>query len=548
MRKFFGKAIVLVTLCVSQVLAFDVSPTQTKTIPSTTRAVSSNKLLSSFISPGLLKNNVEMLAVTEDGQRLSSMRGNLSEPLSGNIEEAARNYVLENSHLFNLPVSRNSDFLKVVRNEESNGIFHVSFGWRIDGVRVQNALIEIHVGRDNVVQLVNGSFPTIKKIVNNVVITAAEAIEAAGNAAALKTLRGKPKAELVVVPDESGKAQMVYIVQIPASDPMGDWELLIDAETRKEISRLNQMRFADGEASGLGSVYVNHPSAGPVQSVKLYYLTTHTLKGTYADVTNEDTSTGVSETHQHIYDPNDTHFDEANVYFYITNVHDYFLRLGFNRLEKPITAIVHYGTNYDNAGYSIWDEALIFGDGGTKFFDLSKEETVTYHEYGHAHLAEIVSCQYSGESGAMDEGQADYFACSLSGDPKIGEYICGKSGKPWLRNLTDKLHYPEDIKSEVHADGQIWGATLWDLRGALGAQVADQLIENSFSYLKNGGPTFIDGYNAIMTADENTFAGAHAQAIIKVFQNRGIEKASVEGVFDSSDLKMMATFDRVHND
>ncbi|MBF0407502.1 MAG: M36 family metallopeptidase [Candidatus Riflebacteria bacterium] len=548
----FAAFIAFAALCASPVFSFDVSPTQSKAVVSKKKqVVSSKKLLSEIVSDDSLRSNIEMLVLTDGGERLSSLRGNLSEPFSGNMETAARDYVLNNSKLFNLPASTlnsGNDFLKTVRNEQINGVSHISFAWNIDGVNVYNALIEIHIGKNGVVQLANGSFPTIKEVANSVSISSTEALEAAKSAASLKTLRGKARSELTLF-CESEKARWAYVVKIPASDPLGDWEILIDAETRHEISRLNQMRFAfrEGlEAEGVGSVYVNHPSAGPVENVKLYHLTSNTLKGEYANVVNEDTPSGISETHEHIYDPNDTHFDEANVYFYISNIHDYFWSLGFRRMEFPMTAIVHYGTNYDNAGFSMWEEALIFGDGAVKFFDLAKEETVTYHEYGHAHLAEIVSLNYSAESGAMDEGQADYFACSLSNDPKLGEYVCGKSGKPWLRNLTDKLHYPEDIKNEVHQDGKIWGATLWDLRISLGAKITDQLVENSLYYLKNGGPTFIDGYNSIMEADRETFGGAHSDTITKIFNNRGILKAHAEEVFTPSDLKTMATFNLLY--
>ena len=46
---------------------------------------------------------------------------------------------------------------------------------------------------------------------------------------------------------------------------------------------------------------------------------------------------------------------------------------------------------------------------------------------------------------------------------------------------------PEDLRGEVHADGRIWSRALWDLRGELGARVADTVVlEGQFGF---GGGT-----------------------------------------------------------
>ena len=40
---------------------------------------------------------------------------------------------------------------------------------------------------------------------------------------------------------------------------------------------------------------------------------------------------------------------------------------------------------------------------------------------------------------------------------------------PCLRRLDGTKHYPEAIVGEVHDDGEIWSAALWQIRGAIGA-------------------------------------------------------------------------------
>ena len=42
--------------------------------------------------------------------------------------------------------------------------------------------------------------------------------------------------------------------------------------------------------------------------------------------------------------------------------------------------------------------------------------------------------------------------------------------------LDSNKKYPRDLHGEVHDDGEIWSACLWELRTALGGPAADKLI------------------------------------------------------------------------
>jgi PKD repeat protein len=73
---------------------------------------------------------------------------------------------------------------------------------------------------------------------------------------------------------------------------------------------------------------------------------------------------------------------------------------------------------------------------------------------------------------------------------------------------------------EVHADGEIWGETLWDIRRALGSQTAEQLITQGME-LSPADPSFLDERNAILLADAID-GGAHQAALWQVFARRGM--------------------------
>ena len=52
----------------------------------------------------------------------------------------------------------------------------------------------------------------------------------------------------------------------------------------------------------------------------------------------------------------------------------------------------------------------------------------------------------------------------------------------------------------MHADGEIWGETLWDLREALGSKLAESLVTRAME-LSPANPSFLDMRNSILQAD-----------------------------------------------
>jgi len=92
---------------------------------------------------------------------------------------------------------------------------------------------------------------------------------------------------------------------------------------------------------------------------------------------------------------------------------------------------------------------------------------------------------------------------------------------PSLRRLDSNKKYPKDLDGEVHDDGEIWSACLWELRAALGRKPAEKLvIAHHFLLSRDAG--FEDGANALITADKNLNKGENESTIRDVFVRRGI--------------------------
>jgi hypothetical protein len=74
---------------------------------------------------------------------------------------------------------------------------------------------------------------------------------------------------------------------------------------------------------------------------------------------------------------------------------------------------------------------------------------------------------------------------------------------------------------EVHADGEIWGEALWDLRGALGSKLTESLVTRAME-LSPANPSFLDMRNSILQADQVVNHGQANGKIWKVFAARGM--------------------------
>ncbi|XVV14600.1 M36 family metallopeptidase [Actinoplanes sp. CA-131856] len=83
---------------------------------------------------------------------------------------------------------------------------------------------------------------------------------------------------------------------------------------------------------------------------------------------------------------------------------------------------------------------------------------------------------------------------------------------------------------EVHADGEIWAQTLWDLRTAIGSKTSQSIVTRAME-LSPSNPSFLDMRNSILAADLVVNKGKNAKTIWKVFAKRGMGyfAAAVDG-------------------
>jgi hypothetical protein len=282
----------------------------------------------------------------------------------------------------------------------------------------------------------------------------------------------------------------------------------------------------------------------------------------------------------------------TNLFFQHNRIHDEYYALGFTETAgnfqldngskggsggDPIRGLVQAGaasggsptyTGRDNAymltlddgippwsGMFLWEPIDDAFEG--PYRDGSFDMSVIQHEYTHGLSTRYVaggSALGSHQAGSMGEGWSDWYALNhgfkagLLTQPIVGDYVTGnptRGIRNWNydQNPTTFGDIGYDLTGpEVHADGEIWTATLWDLRKALvarygaakGADVAARLVTDGMP-LTAPDPSFLDARDGILAADLDRYHGENTDLIWSVFAKRGAGASAHSDTGDDTD-------------
>jgi len=221
--------------------------------------------------------------------------------------------------------------------------------------------------------------------------------------------------------------------------------------------------------------------------------------------------------------------------------------------------------------------ALVEAVGGRYRANASHNAGIVYHEYGHhitRHTADFranalrTPRQQDNRKTAMDEGTCDYWAAAMLDTPHI--WILHRrhdNQEIHVRSLTSSksmADFDAGPQADVHANGTIWGAALWDLCTQLsatepdGARRSDLLVLKALLLMGKVAPrcqeasvhdiclarkNFEVGLSALLLADEVLHDGKHHGILREIFGQRGIWPAQRfrQGGHDELFLEMMAS-------
>ncbi|TCC20796.1 M36 family metallopeptidase [Kribbella speibonae] len=210
------------------------------------------------------------------------------------------------------------------------------------------------------------------------------------------------------------------------------------------------------------------------------------------------------------------------------------------------------------------------GDKSTVATSSSNAADILYHEYTHGLSNRLVvdatgnSTLNSIQAGSMGEAWSDFYALdylvshglekdtTAPGEVLEGKYVTGGGTiRTQANDCRVKAVSPNCVAldgskggytygdfptiggtPEVHASGEVWAQTLWDLRERFGRSYAVSIITRAMELSPND-PTMLDMRNAIVQADLVASGGKNADVIWTVFANRGM--GWYAGVVDGGD-------------
>jgi hypothetical protein len=96
--------------------------------------------------------------------------------------------------------------------------------------------------------------------------------------------------------------------------------------------------------------------------------------------------------------------------------------------------------------------------------DGDLDSDIVFHEYGHGLTWRMINHMDGPLSGAIGEGMSDVLAEIMNGDPVIGEYAAGDPAGIRTHSYEGyNRTYGQVTGSEVHLDGEVYGAIGWEL-------------------------------------------------------------------------------------
>ena len=497
--------------------------------------------------------------------------GRLSRPFLGSAREAALHFLSERANLFlsdPLPAGAFTDPrsspLRVTRVTRRGQVDHVTLLQFHGALPVLRGGYTVSMRRRpgpggrsllEIVSAVGRCFPGIPETFETTpAVSRKEALETALEEVAPGVEPTEPPSEGLVIYPLDGSYSLAWQVDFRTSEPLGRWRVFVDAlrgailekqnlimhgDVSGDVWRSNPVRdatlttfpFRDAYVTRGGVTVVTDEGGNYDDGGETSVITS--LSGPFVEILNEDVPEAVYNGPPDVlwsYPVMDTHFDEINVFYHVNRFHAYLRStLGFSGADIQLPAMVHYGDFFGNAFYD--GTGIYFGDGDGFFTGNFAQDDVICHEYSHFMFDRAITMGYGfNEVGAMNEGGADYFACTFTDDSVNGEAfdLVGDIARDLdNKGFSPPRIYPDFLIAngfEPHYGGEVWGGALWDLRKALGASVADIIAWEGLFYLPPD-PLFIDGRDGIVQADLDLFQGIHVRTVEQLMFERGIGPA-----------------------
>jgi Zn-dependent metalloprotease len=442
------------------------------------------------------------------------------------------------------------------------GAHHTArFAQEYRGLPVLGASIAVRLGPDGRVKL------AVLDVARDLALSTTPRVDAEAARRAVRDRLGlSPEAELApvlaVLREDAGR--LVYLVDARTMD--GGRRCLVDATDGRVIAERPLAVNTLGRVYPISSVVtpetqdVELADLDEAEPLKLngwsgrFTVTNYASGNPEAGTMMLSQDLGPSAGTDFLYDPpadpldGTDAFAQVGIYYHLTRVRDFFVQsfeLDMNDSSWGLVAAANVksgGMSYNNAFFSSqgvgapWNRPNLIAIGQGSSFDFADDSDVFLHEFTHYVSSNAVGYNegplganeygVSTFGGSIDEGLADYFACTVNGDPTVGEASLVPLGA--ARDLTDTHKVcPDDLVGEVHYDGELIGSLTWSIRETFGASASDLLIWGGMSLLEKS-PSLSDLARGLQqTCDdliaEGTLAADAREKLDALIAERGLD-------------------------
>ena len=385
------------------------------------------------------------------------------------IENSARQFMAENSALLKID-DPDQEFKLIKSWSDYQGAAHFKYQQMVGNVPVFGKQLIVHADNQNSIYLLNGQYePTPPALATTPTITQNEAVEAVGRHLGMTDI--SPTAvELSVFTKTDGEMVLTYKVDVAPSLSEA-WTYFIDTDKGEFVHRISKIYNEIVSGNGTDLNGENRTFNAWRHTDGNYYLIDPGMPGEVED--------DIEYAQDYIYYPGNTYIFSADnnireegaqfPYFSYINApspagpwdpagvsamanlrtihqyyHDTFNRNGWDDKYMNYLVFVHYGNSEDNAFFTRGNLKnvgvvgyLVFGDGYEEYSPLSESLDAVTHEFQHGITIYTAGLIYEKQSGALNEGYSDLFACMVDDDDwTMGEDIALQD-PGYLRNLAD---------------------------------------------------------------------------------------------------------------
>ncbi len=270
-------------------------------------------------------------------------------------------------------------------------------------------------------------------------------------------ISAEPKATLFYYKEKiDAKPRLVWVVEIRPNI----WEryrYFVDAKT-SEIVEFYQTNPSDGPTVGSGiDLFGQNRTLNIFLSQGRYYLVdaskpmfnqnVQSPNGVIVTYSNNNTDL-TKDSKPMVVSSNTTTFSDpvaVSLHYHLGKVYDYYYstfgRNSIDNNKKNVVGIIHITSNGESMANAFWSgDFLAFGDGGSYFQPLAKGLDVVAHEFTHGVVQFTVDLEYKFQSGALNEGFADWGGAMVDReDWLIGEDVVKPNYFPSgaMRDMSD---------------------------------------------------------------------------------------------------------------